>query len=446
MLENELLLEQRQVLTAKQLQSLEILTFTNQELNTFLTNEYLENPMLEDPGDRKDETLKDLEQVYEKGTTYKEQYTQYGEEDCNRREDLRAAGPDEAEEMILGQLDMNAYSSTEWKTIRYLVNCLDERGFFSYEPEEIARSSRVPVEVVRKCLMDLKQLEPAGIFSKDVAECLSLQLMRQGVTDEKLFAVLDEYMPDLLQGRISTVSRGLKISTTKVKEYINLLSRLNPRPIMSINSEKTSYVVPDILVQYEKGRWEVQLNDKWMGECRFNDYYIHMMQKATDEKLKQYFREKLERARFVVSCVEQRKKTLISIAKAILNFQRDYFLHDALLKPMSMEDVAQMTGIHTSTVSRAVRDKYMQFRKVYLLRDLFTAAASSKKAVSVISVKEQIRQMILKEDFRAPLSDSQIADLMREDGIELSRRTVAKYRIQMGIAESRHRKHLEKRE
>ncbi|MGN0159125.1 MAG: RNA polymerase factor sigma-54 [Brotaphodocola sp.] len=446
MLEHELRQEQRQVLSTGQLQSLEILTFTNQELNAFLNNEYLENPMLEDPGDKKDEVLKDLEQVYEKGTTYKEEYHSYGEEDCNRKDDLRAAEPDEMEEMILGQLDRRAFNSTEWKAIEYLVKCLDEKGFFVYEPMDIARAARVPADVVEACLKQLKQLEPAGIFARDVSECLVLQLEHMGVEDDKLYTIVEDYLSDLLHGRISYISRGMHLSTAKVKEYINLISRLNPRPIMSIRSEKTAYVVPDILADYEKGEWDVQLNDKWMGECRFNDYYIRMMQKAEDENLRQYFQEKLERAQFVVNCVEQRRQTLIRITKVILDYQQDYFFNDGPLKPMAMEDVAQMTGMHVSTVSRAVKDKYLQCRKVYLLRNLFTAAASSEAEVSVLAAKDRIRSLIQSEDMRAPFSDAKIAEILKEEGIELSRRTVAKYRIQMGIQESRHRMHIEKRD
>ncbi len=445
MLENELLLEQRQVLTTKQLQSLEILAFTNQELNTFLTKEYLENPILEEPESRQEETMKNLEAMYEKGTTYKEQYIQYGEDDCSQRGDIPAAEPDEMEEFLLGQLDMNAYTRTEWGIMKYMVQCLDERGFFPYEPEEIARSAKVPADAVKGCLVKLKTLEPIGIFSRDVPECLMRQLEQQGVEDEKLMQIVRDYMPDLLQGRISAISRGLKISTARVKEYINQISHLNPRPIMSVKTERASYIVPDILADYEKGRWEVSINDKWMGDLRFNDYYIHMMQQTEDGALKEYFREKYERARFLFSCVEQRRSSLISIAEAILEFQEDFFLTGAPLKPMCMEEIAQKTGLHVSTVSRAVRDKYIQYRKVYLIRSLFTAPAAAVCAVSVVSVKDEIRRLIEGEDTKNPLSDFKITEIMKARGIELSRRTVAKYRMQMGIPESRYRMYLEKR-
>ncbi len=444
MLDNELLQEQRQVLTVRQLQSLEILAFTNQELNAFLTNEYLENPMLEDPQNREEEDLKDLEQLYEKGVTYREQYTRWGEEEDNRREDIRAAAPDELEEFLLGQLDARAYTPTEWELMGYLVKCLDEKGFFSYETEEIARAAGVPKDVVCRCLGVLRKLEPVGIFAKDISECLIRQLERDGCRDELLYRIVREYMEDLLQGHISVISRSLKLSTAKVKEYISRISRLNPRPVMSVAERGVAYVVPDILAEWEKGAWEVRLNDNWTGECRYNQYYIRMMEEAKDRELLQYFQEKLERARFVTDCVEQRRKTLLSVARIILEYQQEYFLGKGPLKPMSMELIAQMAGIHVSTVSRAVKDKYLQYRKTYLLRDLFTAAVAAREEVSVLSVKKEIERMIGQEDKRYPLSDARIAELMKEKGVEISRRTVAKYRGQLGILESRQRLYLEK--
>lgn len=443
--ENELLLEQRQVLTGKQMQSLEILTFTNQELDAFLANEYLENPMLESLENRQEETVKNLDQMYEKGTTYKEQYTQWGDEECSRREDIRAPEPDELEEFLLSQLNAWEYTETEWQMMKYLIQCLDEKGFFVYDSEELVQELGVSSSLVNRCLNRLKGLEPAGVFSRDVSECLLLQLERQGVRDERLQYMIRNYMEEVLQGQIRTVARGLGLSTAKVKEYINQISRLNPRPVRHLRTGSVSYVVPDILVDYEKERWEISINDRWMGEYRFSEYYIRMMEQANDTDLKQYFREKLDRARFLISCVEQRRRTLINITEAIFTFQEDYFRNGADLKPMAMEDIAKRAEIHVSTVSRAIRDKYVQYHKTYLLRDLFTSAVQAKNAVSVVSVKEQIRTMIEREDTAAPLSDAAISERMEEVGIHISRRTIAKYRMQMGILESRHRMHLEKR-
>ena len=201
-------------------------------------------------------------------------------------------------------------------------------------------------------------------------------------------------------------------------------------------------MVPDILVQREDGHWKVTLNDSWMGEYRFNDYYIHMMQTATDPELKEYFRGKLERARLIVNSVERRRGTITQIVEAILEDQSDYFLNDGKLQPMTMDKIARQLDISTSTVSRAIRNKYMQYRRPVLLRDLFSNAASENTDASADIVRKRIEELIQGEDHARPLSDDKLAKMLKEEGMCISRRTVAKYRQQMGIPESRLRAYL----
>jgi len=435
-------MDQRQVLSANQVQSLEILTFANQELENFLTNEYLENPMLECTLNKQDEMVKDLEMVYERSRTYKDHYVEWGDEENNRRNDVRAKDPDEIQEFLLGQLRQSEYSMAERRLMEYLIKCLDEKGFFVYEPAEITDTTGYPEAMVEKCLNVMKNLEPAGIFAANIAECLKKQIEVAGYHDEKLLLMIERYMPDLLEGHIGMVSRSLQLTTAKVREYIHLIGTLNPRPIMSIQAEDPEYIVPDILVTLEKGRWNVKINDNWMGEYKLNDYYIHMMQSAKDEDLKQYFREKLSRARFIVNCVGQRRKTIVMVMEAILEVQNDYFRYDQPLKPMCLEDIARKIDMHVSTVSRTIKDKYVQYKHVVLLKDLFTAAAISQEDISVDLVKRKVEELIRKENPQNPLSDMKITELMKGEGVEISRRTIAKYRGQLGIPDSRQRLYI----
>lgn len=441
-MDNILIMDQRQVLSANQVQSLEILTFANQELENFLTNEYLENPMLECTLNKQDEMVKDLEMVYERSRTYKDHYVEWGDEENNRRNDVRAKDPDEIQEFLLGQLRQSEYSMAERRLMEYLIKCLDEKGFFVYEPAEITDTTGYPEAMVEKCLNVMKNLEPAGIFAANIAECLKKQIEVAGYHDEKLLLMIERYMPDLLEGHIGMVSRSLQLTTAKVREYIHLIGTLNPRPIMSIQAEDPEYIVPDILVTLEKGRWNVKINDNWMGEYKLNDYYIHMMQSAKDEDLKQYFREKLSRARFIVNCVGQRRKTIVMVMEAILEVQNDYFRYDQPLKPMCLEDIARKIDMHVSTVSRTIKDKYVQYKHVVLLKDLFTAAAISQEDISVDLVKRKVEELIRKENPQNPLSDMKITELMKGEGVEISRRTIAKYRGQLGIPDSRQRLYI----
>lgn len=442
MLENSLYIEQRQTISAGQVQSLEILSYTNQELEDFMMNEYLENPMLENTSNKQDELLKDLEQLYEKGVSYKEQYIRGEEEDPCRKSDVRAKDPDELQEFLLGQLHRKDFREDEWKLISYLIQCLDEKGFFTCDLNVISEAAGCSRETVERCLAVLKDLEPAGIFSKDLSECLIKQLQVKGNTDEKLFAMVERYMPEILEGHIGLVTRKLNISTAMVKEYIHLIGSLNPRPIMNMAAEAAQYIVPDILAAREGDSWVVSLNDHWMGVYKYNDYYIQMMQNASDTELQDYFHKKLERARFIVNCVEQRRTTLIKVVETILEIQDGYFRRQEALRPMSLEDVAKRTGMHLSTISRAIRGKYLQYKKTVLIKDLFSGGLENKgteEEISVDHIKARLKELITNEDKGKPLSDQQLAECLKKQEITISRRTVAKYRTQMGILDSRQR-------
>lgn len=426
-----LLVEQKQALSVGQVQSLNILALNNQELEDFLMNEYLENPMLENSGDKENEMFTDMEKMYEKGTSFRDQYLENPEEEEQSRNDVRARTENSLKEYLLNQLDRGSLSQREWETAEYLIDCLDEKGYFLYQTEELAQNSGY----------EQKELEPVGIFSSSLAECLEKQLRVKGVEDETLFVLLRNHMQELMNGQIGMISRKLQVSTVQVKEYIHLIGTLNPRPVMDIQKDDTEYVVPDILIARQNGQWEVTLNDGWMGEYRYNDYYIRMMEETKDPELQAYFRERLERARFVVNSVEQRRRTIVRIVEAVLELQKDYFEENGNLAPMQQEDIAQLLGIHVSTVSRAIKGKYIQYRKTIPLKALFTAGISDHEgdgAVSSDTIKQRLRQMI-EEEGKKPLSDQKLAERLEKEGISVSRRAVTKYRIQMNIPDSRQR-------
>ena len=210
---------------------------------------------------------------------------------------------------------------------------------------------------------------------------------------------------------------------------------------MDIQKDDTEYVVPDILISRQGEQWEVTLNDGWMGEYRYNDYYIHMMEKSQDPELQAYFKERLERAHFVVNSVEQRRKTIIRIVETVLELQKAYFEGTGGLVPMQQEDVAQILGIHVSTVSRAIKGKYIQYRKTIPVKSLFTVGVSENSGENGISsdvIKKRICQLIAEEGEKS-LSDQKLAEQLELEGITISRRAVAKYRIQMNIPDSRQR-------
>ena len=437
MLQQNISQKQQQLLSVNQRQSLQILAYTNQELDTFLTGEYMQNPLLECVRERQSDHVESLDSHYESASSYRDHYLRWEDEDSDRRRDIRAREPLQMRSQLKGQLNIREYTDQEWKLIDYLIECLDDKGFFNYDTEEIAAASGCPVEMVDHCLSDLKKLEPAGIFSKDLSECLLAQLKAAHEQDPVLYRMISDHLPDLLHGSLSTVARSMGISLAECRRCIRRIGQLNPRPIMNTESAMTEYIIPDILVTYENNSWKIVLNDSWLGEYRYNDYYLHMMQTASDPELKKYFRTKFERARFIITSVERRRNTIIRIVAEIMEYQRDYFLCGGELLPMTMDTLASRLKISTSTVSRAVKNKYIQYRRPVLLRSLFTGSASEKTDTSTDYVHKKIRALVKNEDSTKPLSDDRISGILKKEGISISRRTVAKYRQQLGIPDSR---------
>lgn len=439
--ENTLQLEQRQKMSLQQMQSLELLAYTNQELDYFLTNEYLENPLLDNSQDKQNSMIENLEQHYEKSLTYKEHSARWDEDDCSRENDIPAQQTNELKEFLTSQLNKADFSTSDWQLINYLIECLDEDGFFIYKPEDIAHVSQFSVDRINACLHILKTLEPVGIFAEDISECLKIQLDSQGIHDQELFTIIEHYMPDILNGQIAKVSRALGLSSVKIKSYIHLIGELNPRPILNSLSAKTQYIVPDIIASYDSGQWHVNLNDSWLGDYKYNDYYLKMMHNTKDDELKEYFKIKYERTRFVIQGIEQRRNTIIKVVMAILELQDNYFRGNAPLMPMSLDTIAQKTNFHASTVSRAIKDKYLQYEKTVLLKDLFTSSISHN-SLSTESVKNRLLEIIHGENTKKPFSDAKLSQQMEKEGIKVSRRTIAKYRQALGIPKARQRQYL----
>lgn len=283
----------------------------------------------------------------------------------------------------------------------------------------------------------LKELEPVGIFAFSLEECLVLQVL--GMEQEAaLCTIIRNHLQDVADGKVSTISRGLKLSSVEVRKLIHVIRNLNPRPLNGYGGDRAQYVFPDIILSYQDGQWSVSLNDKWAGNISINEFYVHMMETAQDEELKNYFEEKLKRARFIMNAVEQRRRTLEGITEGILKRQAGYFLGKEPLKPMTLEEIAAEREIHKSTVSRAIRDKYILTPAgCLLIRDLFTtgisAGGKTREDVSRNTVKSRLKALVDQEDKKYPCSDEQLAKLLEAEGMAISRRTVAKYRMELGI-------------
>lgn len=409
--------EQIQTLSAAQIQSLQLLAMDNFELRQMMQAEYLENPLLE----------------YERRSSFSPIGKGYVGEDEKRRE--LSDKEQSLQSFITGQLNIKKYSKKEWAVIKFLIANLDEQGFFGAEPGEMAVMNGVAEETVLRLLEDLRQLEPRGLFAKDVRQCLLTQL-----PDGEMLArqLVEHYLEELSRGEVSALARKLGVSSSQVRRAMETISRLNPRPLNGLDTSSTHYVIPDLLLTPDPvtGKLEASLNDDWSADYRLSDYYLSMIRSVQDPQLQEYFKQKHQRARMLIEGIEQRRKTLLAIGNFLGREQEQFLLGKGKKVSLTMTGAAAALELSVSTISRAVKGKYVQHPAgCTALKDLFVTpvAKAAPSELSRDAIKGAIKVLVEGEDKHNPYSDAELVEKLGEQEIFISRRTVAKYRESLGI-------------
>ncbi|NJJ40268.1 RNA polymerase factor sigma-54 [Paenibacillus apii] len=331
------------------------------------------------------------------------------------------------------------------KTALYLIGNLNEKGYLETDAPEAARVLGIPAHEVLDTLALLQSFEPAGIAARSLEECLLLQLRRSGQDDPLAVAIVQRHLNDLACNRLQKMSDALGASIPVIQETADKIRRLNPSPGAAFALNEQQYIVADITVEQTGSGYAVHLSDIGAPQVAVNPHYRQMLRNLPQqEETRQFIHDKYTTANWLMKSLEQRRQTLTRVAEAIVDMQRDFFdegIHG--LKPLTQKEIAERTGLHESTVSRAVSNKYMQTpRGLFELKYFFTSALASAdgESASSESVKRRIKQLIDDEDKRKPLADQTIAELLAREGLEISRRTVAKYREEMRISSSAKRK------
>lgn len=436
-------LETKQILSQSQIQSLEILALDGPELEEFLQNEYMNNPLMEyQPNQNGQDHVEENIQWFESGNMNRKKRND-DEDEYDARNHLVAPDTDYLKNYILNQVDYHSLSEKEWELAKWLIDCLEDDGFFRMSTEEVASLVGVPESMVKKVLSLLQDLEPYGIFAPDLSACLLKQLESMGEEDENLKNVIKNYLMEISEGKISVISRETGLSTAQIRGYIARISRLNPRPLSGLQQAEVTFIVPDIIYTWNNGEWSITVNERHFGDYRINEDYLHLMKNVQDKELAGYFKKNLDRCKFILNSVEQRKETMASIARIVLQKQKSYFSGQGKLQPMTMTSVAGELGVHPSTISRAVRGKYIKSPAgTILMKELFQGSVTCNQSgeVSAESIKERLRELIAQEDKRKPYSDAKLVELLKEEEIHISRRAVAKYRDELWIKSSFDRK------
>ena len=433
-------LRQEMKLTPQQLQSMAMLQMNSQELAEYLNRASEENPLIEqaDPAG-----LHAAYQALRQKVSW-----------------INAGLPGEVHETALerGAVDQNLESLTAFlrdqlerkglpkpllALTTYLANLVDDDGRLDPEDLEALAEPGIPHSLFQQALALLQSLEPAGVGARSLSECLALQLARRNPPSPLAMEIVRRFLTELGQRRYSIIARELKVSVEQVQEAQRLISSLDPHPASSFQpSEPPLYIRPDVFVAELDGRLQVILNDYYLPRVSISQYYIRLLKEDPTPETRAYLQQKLQQAKWLISGLERRGSTLRLCAEAILEVQYGFFSRRTTeLRPMSMGALADRLHLHPSTVSRAIREKYLQCSQgTYPLRYFLTHALGGEDT-SQQAVKLRLLTLVRQEDPRHPLSDQRLADLLSEQGIQIARRTVAKYRAELRLGSAAARRH-----
>ncbi len=350
-------------------------------------------------------------------------------------------------EHLTTQLREVNLNPTEQKIGEYLIGLIDRNGYLRHTSEQISELLKVDTAVVERIRKAIQTMDPAGVGAFDLRECLLIQAHEEGYGDDAVTAIISSHLEDLAQNRINNIIKATGFELEDVQAAVEIIKGFNPKPGASFPSTGDEiYVSPEVFVEKVDDEYVVTMNERDLPRLRINNLYKDAMKHRdkTEKETYEFIRNKLEAARSFLKYVDKRKETILSVTRAICEVQRDFLDFGILhLKPLTLQDVAGMAGVHESTVSRATSGKYVQTpRGLFELKFFFSGAARTQSGedVSTMAVKKRIDDLVKAENPKKPLSDSHIVDLLKKDGIFLARRTVAKYRIELNIPSSSARK------
>lgn len=450
-------ISQKQILSQHMIQSMEILQMSTAELENYIENLSLENPVvdLEQTYDNADKTPSQLDLQRKLDwleSTDRQNHVYYQQDrDNDSLQDswnISDSAGEQLSEYLMAQLITAPYSEKEREIIDYLILSLDSRGYLTEDVASVARRFQTDISFVEHLLTDIQALDPAGVGARDLRECLLLQIHRLHSFSEITEELIRNHLEDIGKNHLASIARQLHVSVEEIQSACKQIRTLNPKPGNAFSDrEQLRYITPDIFVVKLEKSFEILVNEYQYPRFSINDYYQHMLKENSDPQVHKYLSRKIRQAKWVQSCISQRSSTLSRVTHVIVEKQQDFFLHGPLHNhPMKLSDIARELDLHESTISRAMRGKYLQCSwGVFPLNYFLTPSVSKKNSrtgsgITPVQIKEVMKQIIREEDRQKPYSDRIISEELEKRDIHLSRRTVAKYREELGIPDKSGRK------
>lgn len=466
-------LAQKQILTPGLVQMVSVLALNRLELREMINQEITENPMLEVLGDDgvvsedyTDETFvkEETEKVPEaEGANPFDEFdvssffTKYldtpaASGSSNEHEEIEKPGfdkflssPQSLADHLMWQLSVSICSEEVCKAAELIIGNLDENGYLMTTLEEIVQNNEYSMDDVEESLAVVQEFDPPGVAARDLKECLILQLKLVDPQNTLAQQIVADHLKMLQNNQLKEIARALNRPIEAVKRAVDVVKRLDPKPGLRYNKTEPRLVEPDVQFRKVDGEWQAFLNDDDLPQLRLSPVYRRLLQRdAADRDVRNYVKERFTAAVQLMKNIEQRKHTIVRVCQSVLRRQRDFLDYGVdHLKPMMIKEVAEEVGVHPSTVSRAVANKYAHTPQgVFELRYFFSESVNGPQGgeMSLLSLKRRVKKMIEEEDATHPLTDEQIAKRLDEEGIHVTRRTVAKYREDLRIPSTHQRR------
>ena len=464
----------QQKLSPQQIQMIKLLELPTMQLEQRIKQEIEDNIVLEeDERPAEEDTGEEPQQISveeylreDDTPSYKSRINNYSKDDKQRPVYLTEGRS--LQEYLVEQLGYRNLPEREMRLAVYLVGSIDEDGYLRRDLESIAddiaftMGIETSAEELERVLGEIHELEPAGIGARDLRECLLLQMAQMPLdTRPRRLArkILTSYFDEFAKKHYEKLMARLQVSEEDFREAIAEIRRLSPKPgnlYAEGGSDAAPYIVPDFILDYQDGRFNLSLNSSNLPEVRINRRYVEMIRsmvgsdgkvRESDREALQFVKNKIDSAKWFISAIKQRHDTLMRTMQTILDYQQEYFKDGdkSKLRPMILKDVADRTGLDVSTISRVVNSKYVQTQfGIILLKSLFSEAmqTDSGEEVSSYEIKNLLQRCIDEEDKRRPLTDETLMDILNAKGYRIARRTVAKYREMLGIPVARLRKQI----
>lgn len=428
-------------LTQELRQSIELLQMNTYELEVYITEELKENPVLEAEYSQEIDWLKFMDKI--KDRVVSKNYS-YDSDTPEINPENFIAGYPNLQDHLEEELSTIELSPKERPIAEYILQRINSDGYFLVEISKAAVATKTSEEEFLRILKKVQTIEPRGMAATSLSECLLLQLEEDEPGFEVLSKIIEEDLNLVANKKYGELQKKHNITEKELSKILDRIKNLDPKPGKRFSDFEPVYILPDIIVEKTESGLEI-IDNSTLPMLHISAYYQQLLKDTEEEEVKEYIKDKLNKSLNLIRNIGQRKMTIRTVADHILQYQMDFFVNAGELRPMRLKDIASTTGYHESTISRTINGKYMLTPKgVFEFKHFFETgiASDSGEEVSVSNIKNEIQKMIDQENKKKPLSDQKICNELTKQGIQISRRTVAKYRDEMQILGSALRKEI----